>query len=127
LQWVPDVPANPVWTTGAPSWIVPPSKPDAQARPVDWKAEFEAACRADEAERALAEDVPSDPELAARLVHEKDYYGPCGTLELLGTNTITCAGALTMGSGSCIDLSGRGLLSLDESTVDLTGEFVQRE
>ncbi len=47
---------------------------------------------------------------------------PIGTVDLLGSNAITCAGALYIESGACIDLSGRGVLDLSGSALCLSGE-----
>ena len=39
---------------------------------------------------------------------------------------IPASGALMMECGCCIDLSGRGLISLGEGTLDLTGNCGQK-
>ncbi len=73
-------------------------------------------------EQAAAAGLP-DPEVLRRAARENGPFLHGGAMHMVGSGTITAAGALSIDGSACIDLSGRGLLEPAESTLDLIGEL----
>ena len=67
------------------------------------------------------EDDAVNVTLTKRPPRRDTILDPIGTVDLLGSNTITtCAGSLCIESGACFDLSGRGVLDLSGSALCLS-------